>query len=92
MTRLLLRNKKLTPQMVKLLEGIDQECTEQINRMELIFRATELKNTPKEPKSVQLVSTSLEHVLDASIPRWKKQAQRRNVVLDVVVPQKLPRW
>ena len=90
MTRLLLRDKELTPQITKLLEGIDQECTEQINRMELIFRATELKTTSKEPKSVKLVYTSLENVLNESIPRWKKQAQRRNVVLDMVVPQKLP--
>ncbi len=90
MTRLLLRNKKLAPPMTKLLEGIDQECTEQINRMELILRATELQTTPEELKSVKLVSTSLESVLSDSIPRWKKQAQRRNVILDVVVPQKLP--
>lgn len=90
MTRLLLRNKGLTPQMTKLLEGIDQECTEQINRMELIFSATELKITSKKQKSIRLVYTSLENVLNESIPRWKKQAQRRNVILDIVVPQKLP--
>ncbi|ACK67689.1 histidine kinase [Rippkaea orientalis PCC 8801] len=90
MTRLLLRNKELTPQMVKLLETIDQECSEQINRMELIFRATEVNNSPQETKPRHLVSTSLEEVLQQSIPRWKKQAQRRNVMLDVVVPKKLP--
>ncbi|WGT67815.1 sensor histidine kinase [cyanobacterium endosymbiont of Epithemia clementina EcSB] len=90
MTRLLLRNRGLTPQIIKLLEGIDQECTEQINRMELIFRATELKITSKKQNSVKLVYTSLENVLNESIPRWKKQAQRRNVILDIVVPQKLP--
>ena len=90
MTRLLLRDKELTPQTTKLLEGIEQECTEQINRMELIFRATELKITSDKHKSVRLVYTSLENVLNESIPRWKKQAQRRNVILDIVVPQKLP--
>lgn len=90
MTRLLLRNKGLTPQITKLLEGIDQECTEQINRMELIFRATELKITSKKQKSVRLVYTSLENVLNESIPCWKKQAQRRNIILDIVLPKKLP--
>jgi signal transduction histidine kinase len=91
MTRLLLRNKGLTSQMTKLLEGIDQECTEQINRMELIFKATELRITSKKQKSIRLVYTSLENVLNESIPCWKKQAQRRNVILDIVVPKKLPK-
>ncbi|HAC62209.1 MAG TPA: sensor histidine kinase, partial [Cyanothece sp. UBA12306] len=90
MTRLLLRNKELTPQMLKLLEVIDQECSEQIDRMELIFRATELNHQHQDLKTRHLVSTSLQEVLQQSIPRWKKQAKRRNVILDVVVPQKLP--
>ena len=42
MTRLLLRRKELAPEVIQRLKAIDQECTEQINRMELIFRATEL--------------------------------------------------
>jgi signal transduction histidine kinase len=91
MTRLLLkRSSELTPEMVKRLETIDQECTEQINRMELIFRATEFKTTPVREKQVQLVPISLEQVFQQSIPLWQKQAQRRSVELDVVVPKKLP--
>jgi signal transduction histidine kinase len=39
---------------------------------------------------VQLVPTSLDDLLQQSIPRWKKQAQRRNVVLEVGLPKKLP--
>jgi hypothetical protein len=89
MTRLLLKRAKLTPEMSKCLEVIDQECTEQINRMELIFRAAEWGSTAKE-KSVQLIPISLEQVLHNSIPCWQKQAQRRNVSLDVVLPQTLP--
>ncbi|WP_267384485.1 sensor histidine kinase [Cyanobacterium sp. uoEpiScrs1] len=89
-TRLLLRNEGLTARMTKLLEGIDQECTEQINRMELIFRAAELQITSKKQRPVKLVYTSLENVLNESIPRWKKQAQRRNVILDILIPRKLP--
>ncbi len=90
MTRLLLKRAKLTPEMTKCLEVIDQECTEQINRMELIFRAAELETTPHQEKNVQLVPTSLDQVFQQSIPRWKQQAQRRNVNLDVILPQKLP--
>lgn len=90
MTRLLLRSRDLEPKMSKLLENIDQECTEQINRMELIFRATELKSQSSQNATVELVPTSLETLLNQCIPRWKKQAQRRNVALDVGLPTKLP--
>ncbi|AFY78370.1 MAG: sensor histidine kinase [Hydrococcus sp. C42_A2020_068] len=91
MTRLLLkRSSELSPEIVKRLETIDQECTEQINRMELIFRAAEFKTSPVREKQVQLVPISLEQVFQRSIPLWQKQAQRRSVELDVVVPKKLP--
>jgi signal transduction histidine kinase len=90
LARLLLKRAKLTPDIAKNLEVIDQECTEQINRMELIFRAAELENTALQNKQVQLVSISLEQIFANSIPRWQKQAQRRNVILDVVLPKKLP--
>ena len=90
MTRLLLRNKELEPKMRRLLENIDQECSEQINRMELIFRATELKSKEEEDSAVELVKISLDSLLRQSIPRWKRQAQRRNVDLDIGLPKKLP--
>jgi signal transduction histidine kinase len=91
MTRSLLkRTKDLTPEMVKRLETIDRECTEQINRMELIFKAAEFKATPVRQKQVQLVPISIEQVFQQSIPLWQKQAKRRNVELDVVLPKKLP--
>ena len=87
LTRLLLKRAKVTPDVALRLEMIDQECTEQIDRMDLIFRAVELAT---EQRQVQLTSISLEEILRESIPRWQKQAQRRNVLLDVVIPQKLP--
>ncbi|ACK73447.1 histidine kinase [Gloeothece citriformis PCC 7424] len=90
MTRLLMKRAKLAPEMLKCLEVIDQECSEQINRMELIFRATEWGVTSDKDKRVQLIPISVEQVFEQSIPRWKKQAQRRNVNLDVVLPKKLP--
>jgi signal transduction histidine kinase len=90
MARLLLKNPNLTPAMAQQLQTIDRECTEQIDRMELIFRAIELETTTSQERSVQLVPMSLAQVLQASVPRWKKQAERRNVELDVVLPQQLP--
>jgi signal transduction histidine kinase len=91
MTRLLLkRASQLLPEMVKRLETIDRECTEQINRMELIFHAAEFKNTPVGKNPVRLVPISLEQIFQQSLPLWQKQAQRRSVDLDVLLPQKLP--
>lgn len=90
-TQLLLRRKDLAPEVIKRLESIEYECIQQINRMELIFRAVELASSGfVDTKLVHLTSTSLTQLLEESIPRWQKQALRHNVALDVVLPQKMP--
>lgn len=90
LTKLLLKRHDLAAEVVRRLEIIDHECTEQINRMELIFRAVELETTAPKSVPVNLTSMSLDQVFQQSIPRWQKQAQRRDLTLDVVLPQKLP--
>jgi signal transduction histidine kinase len=91
LTKLLLKRKDDFQQnVVQRLQAIDRECTEQIDRMELIFRAAELESTNSDTNSVQLVHFSLEHLFQQSIPRWQKQAQRRNVRLEVTLPPTLP--
>lgn len=90
LTKLLLKRQDLASEVVRRLEIIDHECTEQINRMELIFRAVELETTATKQVSVNLTSMSLEQLFQQSIPRWQKQAQRRDLTLDIVLPQKLP--
>ncbi len=90
LTKLLLKRRDLAPEVMRRLEIIDHECTEQINRMELIFRAVELETTAAKQVPVNLTSMSLAQVFQHNIPRWQKQAARRNVTLDVVLPQKLP--
>jgi signal transduction histidine kinase len=90
LTKLLLKRRDLSPEVIRRLEIIDHECTEQINRMELIFRAVELETTAAKPGPVNLTSMSLAQVFQNSIPCWQKQAARRNLTLDVVLPQKLP--
>jgi len=90
LTKLLLKRKDLAPEVIRRLEIIDHECTEQINRMELIFRAVELETKAVKEAPVNLTSMSLAQILQNSIPHWQKQAQRRNVSLDVVLPQNLP--
>ena len=86
--RLLLKNRNFSKKTVKQLESIDHECSEQIARMELIFRAIELESKPDD--NVNLVRMSLSQVLKQGIPRWQKQAKRRNVALEVLLPQSLP--
>jgi hypothetical protein len=90
MTRLILKSKDLSPEVSRRLEMIDAECTEQINRMELIFKATELETQPLKDQPLNLTAMSLSQILHSSIPRWQKQAAKYNLTLDVVVPQKLP--
>jgi len=86
-TRLLLKRRDLPEKVMKRIQAIDRECTEQIDRFGLIFRAVELETSPAK---VHLTATELSKVLDNSIPRWQKQACRRNVTLDVVLPQTMP--
>ena len=91
LTKLLLKRKQdFKPNVVKRLQTIDRECTEQIERMELIFRAAELESTSRS-KSVELVPFALEQVFQQSIPRWQEKAQRRNVKLEFTLPQQLPK-
>ena len=90
-TRLLLKQRDLPANVIKRLELIDRECTEQIDRMELLFRAAELETSPTvKCTHAQLTPMSLEQVLQQSIPRWQEAAHRRNLTLDVVLPQQLP--
>lgn len=91
LTRLVLKRKDLAPEVKKRLETIDRECTEQIERMELMLRAAEIVEKATVKNSIsQLTAMSLAQVLQQSIPRWQQQASRRNLTLDVVVPQQLP--
>lgn len=89
LTRLLLKRKDLPPDVLKRLDVIDRECSEQIDRFGLFFRAVELETTAKQ-QSMSLTRTSLAQVLDQSIPRWKQQATQRSLTLDVSVPQTMP--
>ena len=92
MTRLLLKRQDLPVNVISRLEVIDHECTEQIDRMELLFKAAELENLSQPSKFAhsQLTAMSLDQVLQQSIPRWQQAASRRNLTLNVVLPKQLP--
>jgi signal transduction histidine kinase len=91
MTRLLLKRRDLDASVINRLKIIDHECTEQIDRMELLFKAAELETTASAKSSkTQLTPMSLDQVLQQSIPRWEQAAHRRNLTINVVLPQQLP--
>lgn len=90
LTRLLLKRSDLPPEVVRRLETIHRECTEQIDRFGLIFRAAELKMSEFRRSPIHLTSVSLTQVLQESVPRWQKQAARRNLNLHVALPQQVP--
>jgi signal transduction histidine kinase len=90
LTRLLLRRKDLSPDVIKRLQLIDQECTVQIDRFNLIFRAVELETAAVKSPLSPLSPISLGQVFQQNVPRWQEQAQQRDLTLEVVVPQKLP--
>ena len=90
LTRSLLKRRDLPPDVLKRLEMLDRECSEQIDRFGLIFRAVELETSATTLAPASLAPTSLSEVLRQSIPRWQKQASQRNLTLDVILPQKIP--
>jgi signal transduction histidine kinase len=89
-TRLLLKRRDLDPDALKWLETIDRECSEQIDRFGLIFRAVELETSQVKRSPVHLTRTSLEQAIGHCIPRWQKQACRRGLKLEVSLPQTMP--
>jgi signal transduction histidine kinase len=89
-TRSLLKRKDISEDVAKRLRLIDRECTQQIDRFNLIFRAVELEtNQAKKPQS-PLSPISLNQLFEDAIPLWQQQASRRNLTLQVDVPPSLP--
>jgi hypothetical protein len=90
LTRSLLKRTDLPAAAVKRLEMIDRECSEQIDRFGLIFRAVELETSTTHKSAMPLTRTSLTQMFQHSIPRWQQQASQRQLTLDVMLPQKMP--
>ncbi|NMG58630.1 HAMP domain-containing histidine kinase [Geitlerinema sp. P-1104] len=90
LTKLILKRQDVPQGVRPWLEQIDRECSEQIGRFELIFKAVELETGERSPSPMHLTATSLADVVDSCIPRWQKQASRRSLKLDVLLPQQMP--
>ena len=91
LTRSLLRRKELSVEVKKRLSRIDEECTQQIDRFNLIFRAVELETMERDCPRSSLTPIALTQIFHDAIPRWQQQAQRRNLNLEVTLPPDLPR-
>ena len=91
LTRSLLKRKDLSEEIRKRLGSIDRECTQQIDRFNLIFTAVELDATPAQQRRSSLSPISLQQLFEESIPLWQQQVSRRNLTLTVNLPPQLPR-
>ncbi len=90
LTRSLLKRSDLSPDVIKRLGIIDRECSEQIDRFGLIFRAVELETSASHQFSTALIRTSLADVFKQCIPRWQQAATHRQMTLNVRLPVKMP--
>jgi signal transduction histidine kinase len=81
----LLRRKDTTTAIKTRLEQIAMECSDQIDRFNLIFEAAQLAAAP-----VPLERIQFQDVLLQSIKRWQEQSQRRHIEIHLDVPQDLP--
>ncbi len=94
LTRLLLKRPNLNQEvMKKRLQMIDAECTSQIERFNLIFRAVELETQQpfkQQHSYLQLTTIPLAQFFQKSIPRWQQKATQRNHTLKVILPPKIP--
>ena len=86
--RSLLRKNELSNEVIKRLRQIDSECTEQIDRFGLIFKAAELERS--QIKNSGLAKTDLGNMLQIMYPIWHQQLDRRGVQLHLDIETDLP--
>ena len=72
------------------LQQIDSTCTQQIDRFSLIFKAVELEAANQKRPRSSLTATALSEIIQSAIPNWEQAATRRNLSLDVRLPNDLP--
>lgn len=90
LTRLLLKRTDLPSEVMRRLESIYRECSGQIDRFGLIFRAMELTHDRCQALSNRLTPISLQELLEENLERWQTQASRRSLTLSVTTPKLMP--
>ncbi|MEM9805031.1 MAG: HAMP domain-containing sensor histidine kinase [Cyanobacteria bacterium P01_D01_bin.56] len=90
LTRSLIRRKDLVEKAKQRLQQIDNACTQQIDRFNLIFKAVELEAATQKGTRSPLTATALTEIIQAAIPKWEQAATRRNLSIEVTLPKDLP--
>jgi signal transduction histidine kinase len=90
LARLLLKRTDLPTEVTRRIEAIQRECSGQIDRFGLIFRAMELTHDDCQALSNHLTPISLQELLEENLSRWQTHAARRNLTLDIASPELLP--
>ena len=85
LVRSMKRRQDVSPEIKQRLDKIDAECTEQIERFNLIFEAAQL-----DRDSIPLEATSIREILQDSLSRWQGQVARRHLSLAMELPDDLP--
>jgi signal transduction histidine kinase len=85
LVRSLKRRKDISAEVKTRLDRVDAECTEQIERFNLIFEAAQLDSYP-----IMLEATQLEDILSDGFMRWQEHAGRRQISLEMILPTEIP--
>ena len=85
LVRSLKRRKDISTEVKTRLDRIDAECTEQIERFNLIFEAAQLDSYP-----IILEATQIEEILSDGFMRWQEHAGRRQISLEMILPTEIP--
>jgi signal transduction histidine kinase len=85
LVRSLKRRKDLSAEVKTRLDRVDDECTEQIERFNLIFEAAQLDSYP-----IVLEATQIEEILSDGFMRWQDSAGRRQISLEMILPTEIP--
>ena len=85
LVRSLKRRKDVSSEVKMRLDRVDDECTEQIERFNLIFEAAQLDSYP-----IILEATQIEEILSDGFTRWQESAGRRQISLEMILPTEIP--
>jgi signal transduction histidine kinase len=85
LVRSLKRRKDVSTEVKTRLDRVDAECTEQIERFNLIFEAAQLDSYP-----IMLEATQIEELLGDGFMRWQEHAGRRQISLEMILPTEIP--
>ena len=84
----LLKRNDISDMVINRLKQIDTECTEQIDRFGLIFKAAELER--QQSNHSGLARTDLGNMLESLCPIWTQKLERRGLRLNLEIAPNLP--